>query len=141
MRRWMKKSGRLVERYSGIGEQEIYYCSYSVYGDAAVEELEQAAAQIEQEFVNLQEDGMENAEETELEKGWEDEFYENGEPLHIAKFSFAFYREDTDELMDAFMLKDGERLEPEEDDVFVPGNTRPVGLAARDWQPGEIALE
>lgn len=137
----LAEGGRLVERYSGIGEQEIYYCSYSVYGDAAVEELEQAAAQIEQEFVNLQEDGMENAEETELEKGWEDEFYENGEPLHIAKFSFAFYREDTDELMDAFMLKDGERLEPEEDDVFVPGNTRPVGLAARDWQPGEIALE
>ena len=128
----LAETGELVQRYGGIGAGQIYYYSFSVYGQVSNGELRKAAREIEQEFEQLQKTGEET--------GNGSQAYEAGEPLEISKFSFAFYREDTDELLDAFMLKDGERLEPEEGDIFVSANTRPVGLAAQNWQPEVIEL-
>ena len=90
----------LLERYSGISDNMVSYHSYSVYGDVTAEELEYVAAEMEREM--------------------------QSEP-DFSKFSWAFYREDTDERIEAFMFKDGRRLEAGEDDYFVPANVRRTG--------------
>lgn len=90
----------LLERYSGISDNMVSYHSYSVYGDVTAEELEYVAAEMEREM--------------------------QSEP-DFSKFSWAFYREDTDERIEAFMFKDGHRLEAGEDDYFVPANVRRTG--------------
>lgn len=92
-------------RYSAISE-DVSYNSYSVYGDVSQEQLEEIAEYIEMMLTG---------------SGYEEKPEELGLPLK--KLSFAFYREDTQEQIDAFMFKDGKRLPAEEGDVFVPADT------------------
>lgn len=92
-------------RYSAISE-DVSYNSYSVYGDVSQEQLEEIAEYIEMMLTG---------------SGYESKPDNFGLPLK--KLSFAFYREDTQEQIDAFMFKDGKRLPAEEGDVFVPADT------------------
>lgn len=87
-------------RYCQFTESK-YFCSFSVYADLTEEQLLQMA-----EFVELSITG---------------EGFNNNAGIHnLSKLSFVFYKGDTDELIDYFMYKDGQRLEPSEKDVFLP---------------------
>lgn len=93
-------------RYSAITD-DVSYMSYGVYGDITEEQFEQIA-----EYTELMLTGN-------CLVSKPDDF-----GLPLKKLSFAFYQEDTNELLDAFMYKDGERLPADDADIFVAGNTR-----------------
>jgi hypothetical protein len=91
-------------RYSSNTEGTCY-SSYSVYKELTQQQMEQIADYIELGYI---------APDKNMQKN-EDGRYEY--PISIA-----FYKEDTDELIDAFMFKGGKRQEPSEDDIFIPGD-------------------
>ncbi len=95
-----------VRRYAGFSE-DTYYSSYGVYGELSEEELLQIA-----EYVYLAISGK-------SEKDGGKSHNLGGKEVD---YSFAFYKEDSEERIDAFMYKDGERQPSSEEDIFIPGS-------------------
>jgi hypothetical protein len=82
------------------------YSSYSVYKDLTEQQMEQIADYLELGYIISPSQDMQKNEDGRYEY-----------PISIA-----FYKDDTDELIDAFMFKGGKRQEPSEDDIFIPGD-------------------
>lgn len=82
------------------------YISYSVYKDLTEQEMEQIADFIELGLIAGFNDSMQYKKDGEYEH-----------PVNIA-----FYMENTEELIAAFVFKGGRRQEPGEGDRFIPGN-------------------
>lgn len=89
-----------------VFSENNYFCSYSVYGNLTEEDLENIA-----EYVYLKVGG----------EGYKDGGANQG-ALNIEKYSFAFYKNDTEEALCRFMYKDGKRLKKSDKDEFIPGD-------------------
>lgn len=93
-----------VCRYSSFTEG-TYYCSYGIDEDISEEDLEYIA-----QYIYLTISGR--------------SFKDGGKSTNPpdCDYSFAFYKDDGEELIEAFMYKDGERQPSSEEDIFIPGN-------------------
>ncbi len=103
---YIENSDIMKERDYGITEG-IYYAAFSIYDESLdSEDFENIAECIYLEITGL--------------------CYKGGQPEKAfdpnMKFSLAFYKDDTDERLDAFMYQSGERLAPTDKDVFYAGD-------------------
>ena len=95
-----------VKRRYDSNTEGTCYTSYSVYKDLTEQQMEQIA-----DFIEL---GYVAAPDRTMQKN-EDGRYEY-------RISIAFYKGDSDELIDAFIFKGGKRQEPSESDYFISGD-------------------